>query len=127
MANSKNFNSKNIARQIQSLVLAGKENLALEILKAEELKGLLPQVLQILKRQDEKKNEFNQTKIYSKTSLDKENLKKIEDLLRVDTKDAQIIIDKNMSAGVRIKSKDMLVDATLETMIQNSIEKLLAK
>jgi flagellar biosynthesis/type III secretory pathway protein FliH len=37
----------------------------------------------------------------------------------------EIIIDEAMSPGVKIRSKDLSVDATLDTMLRNSLEKIL--
>jgi F0F1-type ATP synthase delta subunit len=80
-----------------------------------------------LKKKSEKKENFEQTKIYSKTDVDQELLKKLETTLSVDTKKAKIIIDKNLSAGLRIQSGGKVVDATLETMLEKAIEKLLTQ
>lgn len=127
MANHKTFNSKNLSAQIETLIKLGKVDLVVDILKAKELRGLLPNILNTLKRKEDKKADFEQTKIYSKTDLGPDLLKKLEETLSVDTKSAQIIIDENLSAGLKIKSGGRLIDATLETMLQHEVEKLLAK
>jgi F0F1-type ATP synthase delta subunit len=125
MANKKTFNSKNLTSQLETLLSLGKADLVVDILKINELKGLLPNILKTLKRKSDKKGDFEQTKIYSKTELDQTLLKQLEESLKVDTKNAKIIIDQNMSAGVKIKSGGQMIDATLETMLTESVEKLL--
>lgn len=127
MANIKTFNSKNLSKQIQSLIRLGKEDLVMQILQANELKRLLPNILDILKREEIKKEEYQSTKIYSKTNISDEALKDLQKILEVDTKKTKIIIDGNMSPGVKVKSGDKIVDATLETMLQKKLEELLAK
>lgn len=128
MASKKDFNSKNLSNQMQTLINLGKGDLVMEILKAKELQSLLPNILNSLKRKRQIKSDYYQTKIFSKTDLDKDILKKLEDTLKIDItsaeKSAKIIIDENMSAGVKLKSGDMLIDATLETMLQKAIENL---
>lgn len=125
MANIKNFTSKNLSTQIESLLKIGKFDLALEILKAREIQNLLPNILKTLKRRTEKKEDFKKTKIYSKTSLNKNLLEKLQEILKIDTENSQIIIDKNLSAGIKIKSGGKVVDATLETMLENEIAKII--
>ncbi len=125
MANTKNFTSKNLAIQIESLLKLGKFDLAMDILKAKEIKGLLPNILKTLKRKARKKEDFEQTKIYSKTSLNKNILEKLQKILKVDTANSQIIIDKNLSAGIKIKSNGKVIDATLEIMLEKEIEKII--
>ncbi len=125
MANKKTFNSKNLTSQLETLLPLGKADLVVDILKINELKGLLPNILKTLKRKSDKKGDFEQTKIYSKTELDQTLLNQLEESLKVDTKNAKIIIDQNMSAGVKIKSGGQMIDATLETMLTESVEKLL--
>lgn len=125
MANKKTFNSKNLTSQLETLLSLGKADLVVDILKINELKGLLPNILKTLKRKSDKKGDFEQTKIYSKTELDQTLLNQLEESLKVDTKNAKIIIDQNMSAGVKIKSGGQMIDATLETMLTESVEKLL--
>lgn len=121
----KSFNSKNLAVQIQSLISLGKSDLVMDLLKIDELKNLLPNILDILKRKNGKDTDYNQTKIYSKTGVDQDLLKKLEKILKIDTgtqtESAKMIIDENMGAGIRIKKGDKLVDATLETMLKNSL------
>lgn len=127
MSTKKNFNSKNLSIQIESLLMIGKTDLVMDILQAKELKGLLPNILKTLKRKQERKADFDQTKIFSKTDVDKEVLKKLEKTLSIEEKNTKIIIDNNLSAGIKIKSGGKVIDATLETMLQNQIEKLLAQ
>ena len=127
MASTKTFNSKNFSKQIESLLSLGKVDLVIDILKTKELQSLLPNILENLKRKAEKKANYNQTKIYSKTDLDKESLKLIENVLKVDTNNVKIIIDESVSAGFILKSADKYVDASMETMLQTEIEKLIAK
>jgi F0F1-type ATP synthase delta subunit len=124
---SKTFNSKNLSKQIEQLISLGKVSLAIDILKAKELSRLLPNILNTLKKKNEKKKDFEQTKIYSKTDLDKSVLEKLEKNLSIDIKSSKLIIDETMSAGVKIKAGDKLVDATLETMLENAIEDIISK
>ncbi len=126
MANRKLFNSKNIVYLIETLLSQGKEDLVVNILNSKELKGLTPNILQILSRKNIKLKEYDSTKIYSKTELRKEVLESLSSKLDIDTKGAKIIIDENMSAGVKIKSRSRLIDATLSTMLEKGIKELLA-
>lgn len=127
MSNKKTLNSKNFSKQIDSLLAIGKEDLVIEILKAKELRSLMPNILDNLKRKKEKSDNYNQSRIFSKTDLDRDLLEKLQKSLSVDTKNAKIIIDENMSAGFVLKSADNYIDATLETMLRSEIEKLIAK
>ena len=126
MANKKLFNSKNIANLIQTLLDNDKDDLAMQILKASELKNLLPNIVEILKRKNLKLEDYKVTKIYSKTELKEETLKEIGKILNINTQGAKIIIDTQMSAGVKVKSQDRLIDATLSSMLQKGLEELLA-
>ncbi len=125
MANAKNFTSKNLSIQIENLLKIGKVDLVVDILKAKEIQNLLQNILKILKRKSDKKEDFEKTKIYSKTSLNKNILEKLQEILKIDTENSQIIIDKNLSAGIKIKSGGKVVDATLETMLENEIAKII--
>ena len=125
MANTKNFTSKNLTTQIESLIKLGKFDLAVDILKAREIQGLLSNILKTLKRKMSKREDFEQTKIYSKTSLNGKLLEKLQEVLKIDTSNSQIIIDKNLSAGIKIKSGGKVVDATLETMLEKEIAKII--
>ena len=49
----------------------------------------------------------------------------MQEILKIDTENSQIIIDKNLSAGIKIKSGGKVVDATLETMLENEIAKII--
>jgi F0F1-type ATP synthase delta subunit len=126
MANRKLFNSKNIVNLIENLLQNGKQDLVMQILKKNELKNLLPKIIEILERKSLKETDYKLTKIFVKTELSSEALQKIGENLNIDTKGAKIIIDRNMSAGAKIKSRDRLIDASLETMLQKGIEELLA-
>ena len=121
----KNFNSKNIANKIENLVALGNTALAVDILEAKELKHILPNLLKTLKRKTQKKNEFEQTKIYSKTDIDKNTLKKLEKTLSINLKNTKIIIDESVGVGIKIKVKDKLVDASMETMLESAINKII--
>ena len=126
MANRKLFNSKNIVNLLETLVDAGKVDLAMQIINVSELKNLLPKLAEILKRKNLKLQDYQQTKIYSKTELKDEALESIAKVLKVEVGGgAKIIIDKNMSAGVRVKIGDKLIDASLYTMLQQGLEELL--
>lgn len=126
MANRKLFNSKNIVNLLENLVDAGKADLALQILQVSELKNLQPKLIEILRRKNLKLQDYNQVKIYSKTELKDEALRAIAVKLNVDVGgDTKIIIDKNMSAGVKVKTGDKLIDASLYTMLEKGLEELL--
>lgn len=125
MANKKLFNSKNIANLIQTLLDNNKDDLAMQILQASEIKSLLPNVLQVLKRKNLKLEDYKATKIYSKTELKAKTLEEIGKILNISTKGSKIIIDEKMSAGVKVKAGDRLIDATLENMLQKGLEELL--
>ncbi len=125
MTNRKLFNSKNIVYLIENLLQSGKEDLVMQILKQKELKSLTPNILNLLKKKDLKLEDYNATKIYSKTELKKEVLESLSLSLGIETKGAKIIIDESMSAGVRIKSRNRLLDATLSTMLQKGVEELI--
>jgi F0F1-type ATP synthase delta subunit len=89
------------------------------------LQGLLPNILKTLRKKSDKQDDLAQTKIFSKTSVDEELLKKLEKTLAIDTKNAKIIIDKNLGAGMIIKSGGLVVDASLETMLEKAIAKII--
>ncbi len=136
MANRKLFNSKNIVNLLETLVDAGKVDLAMQILQVSELKNLLPKLAEILKRKNLKLQDYAQAKIYSKTELKDEALHEIARRLGLVSPPLEggvaagrgglkIIIDKNMSAGVRVKTGDKLIDASLYTMLQKGLEELL--
>lgn len=125
MANKKLFNSKNIAILIETLINSGKEDLVMQILQSQELKSLAPNILEVLKRKQVKIEDFNQTKIYSKTELKEKVLEQIASSTGINTQGAKIIIDEKMSAGIKIKSRDRLVDASLATMLEKGLEELL--
>jgi F0F1-type ATP synthase delta subunit len=124
MANSKIFNSKNISKQIEALLSLGKVDLAVDILKSEEIRSLLPNILNTLKRKSKKQEDFQTTKIFTKTDLDKDLLKELGEILKVDTSNAKIIIDQNISAGIKLRSGDRYIDATLDTMLENAIQSI---
>lgn len=121
----KKLSSKNISSHIYSLLLAGRVDLAMDILKAKELASMLPNILNLIKRINAKSKEKNKTKIYSKTDIDKLILKKLEKILAIDVGESNIIIDDAMSAGIKIKSKDVSIDATIDAMLKNAIDKIL--
>ena len=126
MVNRKLFNSKNIVNLLETLVDAGKVDLAMQIINVSELKNLLPKLAEILKRKNLKLQDYQETKIYSKTELKDEALAEIAKVLKVEVGGGtKIIIDKNMSAGVRVKTGDKLIDASLYTMLQKGLEELL--
>jgi F0F1-type ATP synthase delta subunit len=125
MANRKLFNSKNVVNLLETLINQGSVDLAIQIINVSELKSLLPKIKEILKRKNLKLEDYKQVKVYSKTELKDEALKEISKALKVDVNGGKIIIDKNMSAGVRVKSGDKLIDASLYTMLQNGLEELL--
>ncbi len=126
MSAKKLFNSKNIANLIQTLLDNGKEDLAMQILKASELKNLLPNIAEILKRKNLKLEDYKATKIFSKTELKAKALEEIGQVLKINTESSKIIIDDKMSAGVKVKAGDRLIDATLSSMLQKGLEELLA-
>lgn len=125
MANRKLFNSKNIVHLIETLLDAGKADLVMQILNVKELNNLLPRINAIFKLRNLKMQDFAQTKIYSKTELKEEVLKSLGEHLNINVNGAKIIIDENMSAGVKVKTESKLIDASLATMLQNGIEELL--
>ena len=83
MANRKLFNSKNIVNLLETLVDAGKVDLAMQIINVSELKNLLPKLAEILKRKNLKLQDYQQTKIYSKTELKDEALESIAKVLKI--------------------------------------------
>lgn len=119
------FNSKNIVLLIEKLIDSGKTDLALQILSLDKLKGLLPNVLEILKRKSVRLSEEEKTKIFSKTDLDEKTVQNILNALGLGTSQKKIIIDKEMGAGVKVKTRNRLLDASLDTMLKNGVEELL--
>ncbi len=126
MANRKLFNSKNIANLIENLLENGKHDLVLGIFKRNEVTNLLPKILEILKRKSLKETDYKLTKIFVQTELSEEALKKVSSAVNLDLSSAKIIIDRDMSAGAKIKTRDRMIDASLETMLQKGLEELLA-
>ena len=125
MANRKLFNSKNITYLIENLLDKGQVDLVMQILQSKELKSLSPNILDLLKRRQIKIEDYNQTKVYSKTEIAQKVLEQIGSQTGIDIAGAKIIIDENMSAGVKIKSRDRLIDASLSTMLRKGLEELI--
>lgn len=119
---SKIYTSKNIAKQI--IAMQKKNNIPLieSILKSSEIKSLLPKILHALKRYDQKQVSFNENVVYSKTKINDVVLKSLQEKLNL--VEPKIIIDNTLSAGVKIRKKGYMIDATLTTMLEQALKKI---
>jgi len=124
MANKKFYNSKNIAKQIIDLEKSGKSDLAIKILQQKELRNLSRNILNILGRSTQKLDNYNMTKVYTKTKISEDVIENILKGENINSKNLKIIIDDKMSAGIKIKAGDKLIDATYSTMLKNELNKI---
>ncbi len=124
MANKKIYNSKNIAKQIIDLEKSGKSDLAIKILQQKELRNLSRNILNILGRSTQKLDNYNMTKVYTKTKISEDVIENILKGENINSKNLKIIIDDKMSAGIKIKAGDKLIDATYSTMLKNELNKI---
>lgn len=124
MANKTIYNSKNIAKQIIDLEKSGKSDLAIKILQQKELKNLSRNILNILGRSTQKLDNYNMTKVYTKTKISEDVIENILKGENINSKNLKIIIDDKMSAGIKIKAGDKLIDATYSTMLKNELNKI---
>jgi hypothetical protein len=86
MANLKLFNSKNLSKQLENLFCSGKVDLAMKILESKELKSLLPNILNILRKVSRKKTYYSKMKVFSKTDLDQSLVEKLKKELKLEKK-----------------------------------------
>ena len=126
--NKKLLNSKSLFEIIIKNV--HKENFVAEMLARKEVESFLPKVLEKLKKYFEKQKQENTLKIFSPTPLDdytvdsiaksfgQQNLKEGEGI-----ENTKVIEDKSIIAGVIIKYKNSIVDASLNNAIAKAFIK----
>jgi F0F1-type ATP synthase delta subunit len=83
------------------------------------------QVRSILCRKNAKKEFFEKTKIFTPQELSQKTLQQISSSTKMSLADAQIIIDKSVTAGAIIKSGSCKIDASLQTMLKNFLNQSL--
>jgi F0F1-type ATP synthase delta subunit len=125
MQKKNQFNSKNVARILENLLNEGKFELVGKILKDENFAFLSSNILNTLKRKLSKKSDYLRTRIFSATSIGKQTLDTITKKYNISENDTEIVIDKNLGPGVKIKSGDLKVDATLKSMLEAKVNQLL--
>jgi len=64
------------------------------------------------------------TKVYTKTKISEDVIENILKGENINSKNLKIIIDDKMSAGIKIKAGDKLIDATYSTMLKNELNKI---
>jgi F0F1-type ATP synthase delta subunit len=121
----KTFTSKNLAAIIQTLSTSDKEDLVIGILSNAKFITLAKQVRSILYRRYAKKEFFEKTKVFTPLNLSQNALQQISSSTKMSLADAQIIIDKSVTAGAIIKSGPCKIDASLQTMLKNFLNQSL--
>ena len=119
--NKKLLNSKSLFEIIIKNI--HKENFVAEMLARKEVESFLPKVLEKLKKYFEKQKLENTLKIFSPTQLDDHTVDGIAKSFNQDVENIKVIEDKSIIAGVIIKYKNSIVDASLNNAIAKAFIK----
>jgi F0F1-type ATP synthase delta subunit len=115
------LSSKNLAATIETLFEQGKDSLVMQLLETSKFSRFALAVKGVLSRRHQKMQDFAKTKIFSNSQLNSTALQQIEKSTNVKLDGAEVIIDKSIVAGAIVKSGPRKIDATLATMLQNSL------